>query len=151
MGRWLPLLARNVLEVVVKLSRASSYALHALEYMAALGEDKPVASHHIAAARGIPEGFLLKVLKPLVSARLLQSLKGPHGGYRLARPAAKISLLEVVEAVDGPIRGNAPLSQETGREDGGLDPRLEAVCDQAAALLRKHLGKVRLSDLLSKK
>jgi Rrf2 family protein len=134
----------------VKLSRASSYALHAVEYMAALGEDKPVASHHIAAARGIPERFLLKVLKPLVSARLLHSVKGPHGGYRLARPASKITLLEVLEAVEGPIRGNAPLSQEQGREEVGLDPRLEAICDQAAALLRKQLGKVRLSDLVTK-
>ena len=41
----------------MRLTRASSYALHAVEYMAALGQDKPVASHHIALARGIPERF----------------------------------------------------------------------------------------------
>jgi Rrf2 family protein len=139
----------------VKLSRASSYALHAVEYMAAQSADKkekPVASHHIAAARKIPDRFLLKVLKPLVSARILQSLKGPNGGYRLAKPATKITLLEVVEAVDGVIRGHAPLAEE-GREQGsaaGLDARLEKVCDQAAEQLRKHLGKVRLSDLVDK-
>jgi Rrf2 family protein len=131
----------------VKLSRASSYALHALEYIAARGRDTKVASHLIAEARGIPEGFLVKVLKPLVSARVLQSLKGPHGGYRLARPASKISLLEVVEAVDGPIRGQAPLAGEAGR--GGFDHRLEMICDQAAALLRRRLSKVRVSDLVS--
>ena len=56
--------------------------------------DKPVASHHIARARGIPELFLLKILKPLVSARILRSVKGPNGGYRLARPAQKITMLE---------------------------------------------------------
>src|SRR3954451_25161553 len=134
-----PRLARNVAEVVLKLTRASSYALHAVEYMAALGQDRPVASHHIALARGIPEGFLLKVLRPLVAARLLRSVKGPHGGYRLARPASKISLLEVVEAVEGPIRGQAPLAQDPGREAGAFDARLEAVCDRAAELLRKRL------------
>src|SRR3954463_13493229 len=128
--------ARNFAEAPMKLTRASSYALHAVEYMAARGEDRPGASHHIAEARGIPERFLLKVLKPLVSARLLYSVKGPNGGYRLAKPASKISLLEVVEAVDGPIRGQAPLAREPGRDD--LDPRLEVICDKAAAQLRRQ-------------
>src|SRR5947209_18252368 len=91
----------------MKLTRASSYALHAVVYMAGQKQDKPVASHHIARARGIPERFLLKVLKPLVSARVLHSIKGPNGGYRLARSASDISLLEVLEAVDGPIRGRS--------------------------------------------
>ena len=133
----------------MKLTRASSYALHAVAYMAIQKSDKPVASHHIAAARGIPDGFLLKVLRPLVSTRILRSLKGPNGGYRLARPASKITLLEVVEAVEGPVRGSAPLSEvERSGEAGRLDQQLTAVCDQAAAQVRKQLGKVRVSDLL---
>ena len=132
----------------MKLTRASSYALHAATYMAQQKKESPTASHKIAEERGIPERFLLKVLKPLVSARVLLSIKGPNGGYRLARPANDISVLEIIEAVDGPIRGQAPLARDRGR--GDLDPRLEVVCDQAAALLRKRLGKVRISDLLSK-
>jgi Rrf2 family protein len=135
----------------MKLSRTSIYALHAVEYLAARGQDAKVASHHIAQARGIPERFLLKVLKPLVSARVLQSVKGPNGGYRLAKPPSKITMLEVVEAVDGPIRGEAPVFQKAGRDGGGLDPRLAAVCDQAAATLRGRLGKVRVSDLVGRK
>jgi Rrf2 family protein len=134
----------------MKLTRASSYALHAVEYMAARGQGTLVASHHIAQARGIPERFLLKVLKPLVSARVLQSVKGPNGGYRLAKPPSKITMLEVVEAVDGPIRGQAPLAQEGGHQGGNLDPRLEAICDEAAVLLRRRLGKVRVSDLVGR-
>jgi Rrf2 family protein len=134
----------------MKLSLASSYALQALGYMAAHKGDGPVISRDIAAARGIPERFLLKVLRPLVSAQMLHSLKGPHGGYRLARPATKITLLEVIEAVDGPIRGNAPLSQDHGQRENGLDGQLEAVCGQVADALRKRLGKVRLADLVGK-
>jgi len=128
----------------MRLTRASSYALHAVEYMASVGEGRPLASHHIAKARGIPELFLLKVLRPLASAQILRSVKGPNGGYRLGRPASKISMLDVIEAVDGPIRGVAPLAADGG---DGLDARLEAICTQAAEQLRKQLGKVRISDL----
>jgi Rrf2 family protein len=132
----------------MKLTRASSYALHAVAFMAAQKHDKPVASHNIAQARGIPERFLLKVLKPLVSARVLHSIKGPNGGYRLARPASDITMLEIVEAVDGPIRGQAPFSDE---KNGPLNHKLEQICKQTADLQKKHLEKIRMSDLAGKK
>jgi Rrf2 family protein len=132
----------------MKLTRASSYALHAVVFMASQKQNRPVASHHVAKLRGIPERFLLKVLKPLVSARVLHSIKGPHGGYRLAKPAADITLLEVVEAVDGPIRGLAPLSQIQG--DGHLDRKLENICNQSAEHLRKQWQKIRVSELAAR-
>ena len=114
----------------MKLTRASSYAIHALVFMAAQKKNRPVASHHIAKARGIPERFLLKVLKPLVSARVLHSIKGPNGGYRLARAPNEITILEVLEAVDGPIRGQPTFSREEG--NGSLNRRLDQICSQAA-------------------
>jgi Rrf2 family protein len=132
----------------MRLTRASSYALHAVVHMAVQKQNRPLASHHIAKARGIPERFLLKVLKPLVSARVLHSIKGPNGGYRLARSASDLTMLEVVEAVDGPIRGQAPLSQVEG--DGQLDRRLEMICDQSAEQIRKQLQKVRIAELAGK-
>src|SRR5437588_7469747 len=110
----------------MKLTRASSYALHAVVFMAAQKQpNKPVASHNIAKARGIPERFLLKVLKPLVSARLLMSIKGPNGGYRLARAANEITLLEVVEAVDGPIQGQSSFARDD--TDRTLNRRLDDI------------------------
>jgi Rrf2 family protein len=133
----------------MKLTRASSYALHAVAFMASQKHDRPVASHHIAQARGIPERFLLKVLKPLVSARVLLSIKGPNGGYRLAKPAGDISMLEVLEAVDGPIRGHAPLSEDNS--NGTLNHKLENICKQTADQTRKHLDRVKLSDLVGKR
>jgi Rrf2 family protein len=131
----------------MKMTRASSYAVHAITYMASQKHDHPVASHHIAEARDIPERFLLKVLKPLVSARVLHSVKGPNGGYRLARSPRAITLLEILEAVDGPIRGQAPFGDERG--NGNLDHKLEIICKQMADQTRRHLAKVRISDLLS--
>jgi Rrf2 family protein len=135
----------------MKLTRASSYALHALAYMATRkkGHDEPIASHIIALDRKIPERFLLKVLKPLVSQQILLSIKGPHGGYRLARPANEITMLEVIEAVDGGmIRGQAPANPKA--PDNALNRRLDTICNQAAEQLRKQLGKVKLSDLAVK-
>lgn len=129
----------------MKLTRAASYAIHALVFMAHQKHNRPIASHNIAKARGIPERFLLKVLKPLVSVRLLHSIKGPNGGYRLARSANDISLLEVVEAVDGPIRGQASFARD--ETDGALNKRLDNICNQASDQIRKQLQKVKISDL----
>jgi Rrf2 family protein len=132
----------------MKLTRASSYALHAVVFMGNQKQQKPVPSHLVARARGIPERFLLKVLKPLVSARILHSVKGPNGGYRLARPAAQISLLELIEAVDGPVRGQSPLSQDPS--NSALNRKLKTICEQTADLTRRHLQKIKLPDLLGK-
>jgi Rrf2 family protein len=132
----------------MKLTRASSYAIHAVAFMAAQKSDRPVASHHIAQARGIPERFLLKVLKPLVSARVLLSIKGPNGGYRLARQPSDITMLEILEAVDGPIRGQVPFSEEN---KSPLNAKLENICNTSADQVCKHLKKVKISDLVSEK
>ncbi len=127
----------------MKLTRASTYALQAAAYLAELQDDAPTASHVIARDRGISEKFLLKVLKPLVVVKVLLSVKGPRGGYRLARPASEISLLEIVEAVDGPIRGTTP----NGEVLGLVLQKLEAICQQTADQIRAHLGGIKLSDL----
>jgi Rrf2 family protein len=108
----------------------------------------PVASHIIAAERGIPERFLLKVLKPLVSARVLESVKGPNGGYKLRREPNDISMLEIIEAVDGPIRGQAPFAEEG---NVALNNKLEAICRTSAEAVRDHLKNVRISDLVASK
>jgi len=133
----------------MKLTRASSYALHALAYMAAQKTpETPIASDKIADARNIPGRFLLKVLKPLVSARVLLSVKGPNGGYRLAKAPADITMLEILEAVDGPIRGMAP---ETKEANGALNKKLEVICTETADTVKKQLAKVKLSELIASK
>ena len=114
----------------MKMTRASNYALHAVVYLAVKKSDKPIASHNVAQACGIFERFLLKVLKPLV------------------KPPNEISVLDIVEAVDGDIRGLAPFSDPN---NPSLNKKLDAVCSQAAALVREHLGKVKVSDLMGKR
>jgi Rrf2 family protein len=130
------------------MTRATNYALHALVNMAKAGREQPLASHVVAQAEGMPDRFLLKILKPLVAARILHSVRGPNGGYRLARPPEKIALLEVIEVVEGPIRGQA---QAVGRgEASAFDKRLEAECEKVAKVVRGVLGRVSVKDLVGR-
>lgn len=132
----------------MKLTRASNYALHALVYLAAQRSDSLIGSHDIARSLGITENRLVRILKSLVSARVLWSLRGPGGGYRLARPASRVSVLEVIEGVDGRLRGVAPALARPGHE--ATEHRLEVICAQLAEWTRNVLAKITISDLLDK-
>jgi Rrf2 family protein len=133
----------------MKLSRAAGYAVQGLVLLADRDPSRPVPSHELAREGGMPELFLLKALLALVRSRLLVSLKGPHGGYRLAKPPKEISLLEIIEAVDGPLRGEAPAVEQDG--PGRLDRRLQSVCDAAAGAVRENLRGVTVAGLARKK
>jgi Rrf2 family protein len=128
------------------LTRACGQALRTLLSLAGQKSETSVPSHQIAAALDIPERFLLnKVLAPLVTAGVLKSTIGPHGGYQLIRPLSKITLLEVVEAVDGPLCAQVP--SVNGIDTQPLDDRLEAICGKVANRVRRRWQKIRLSQL----
>jgi Rrf2 family protein len=129
----------------MRLTRTSGYALQALDHLVSQPPEEPVASRLVAAARGIPEQFNDRVLLLLADAGILRPVRGPHGGYRLAKPAQQITLLDVVEAVDGPIRGEVPPVGQGA--NATLDRRLQQVCDETAALVRGRLAKVTLAEL----
>jgi Rrf2 family protein len=130
----------------MKLTHAVSYGIHAIVHIASNKAGTPQASHDIARAHKIPERFLLKILKPMVSAGLLHSVKGPHGGYRLAKSPGQITLLEVIEAVDGPIRGR--LAFTSSATSPAAQKKLEAVCVETAEKTKRILQSVKLSQLL---
>lgn len=131
----------------MNLTRACSYAFHALRHLASLPEGKIMASHTIARKCGIPERFLLKVLKPLADRGILRSMKGPNGGYRLGMAAGAISLTEVIEAVDGPIRARIPIAPATHPIERDLDEKLQATFDKMTADTRRQLDRVHIADL----
>jgi Rrf2 family protein len=128
----------------MRLTSATLYALWALVHLARHGGQGAVPSH--ALTGGLHWRYLLKALKALARAGVLHSVRGPGGGYRLARAAKRITLLEVVEAVEGPVRGAAPPASDTA-EGRRMDARLQAVCDQAAEAVRRRLRRVSLADL----
>lgn len=87
----------------MKLTSRSEYALLALVYLARNESEGFISVETIAVAQEIPPKFLEQILLALKRAKYLRSAKGQHGGYRLARPANKISLAEVIRLFDGAL------------------------------------------------
>ena len=96
---------------VMQVSRKVDYALRAVIYLASLPGDRPVPVSDIATRRGIPQKFLEKIIKDLIRGNLVQSHRGAHGGYTLARGAERVSFRDVIEAVEGPISINTCVSE----------------------------------------
>ena len=97
---------------VLRISRKIDYGLRAMIYLASIDPQAVVPFREIARQMMVPEDFLAKILKTLVDQGLVRSLRGPHGGYALAKPASDVSFLEVIEAVEGPIAINVCLDGE---------------------------------------
>lgn len=123
---------------VFKLSEAASLALHTSVYLASRAE-RMVSAKEIASALNVSEAHLAKVLQRLAREGIVRSVRGPRGGFRLARDARTITLLEVYEAVEGPVRAvscllGAPVC--TG-EDCILGGLTEGLNNQVRDYLRK--------------
>ena len=93
-------------DVGLQLTRGGEYAVRAMTYLARWPEGHVASLHDIGQAQDIPESFLAKILQSLVHGGLAVSQRGAHGGFALARPAAEITMRDVIEAVDGPISLN---------------------------------------------
>lgn len=87
----------------LQISRKIEYGLRAMVYLASIAPDVVVPFREIARRMDVPEDFLAKILKTLVSKKYVVSTRGARGGYKLSRPASEISMLDVIEAVEGPI------------------------------------------------
>ncbi len=89
---------------MLRLSKKADYALMSMKHLAGRHETGGSSSaREIAESYEIPLELLAKVLQRLVRARLLVSVQGTRGGYRLGRAAATISVADVIQAVDGPV------------------------------------------------
>jgi Rrf2 family protein len=131
----------------VRTTAKADYALRAAAEIAAAGEG-PVKSERIAQAQSIPTKFLESILAELRRAGIVNSQRGAEGGYWLARPAAEISLADVIRAVEGPlahVRGIAPEQLEYE----GAAAALRDVWIAVRASLRSVLEQVTLADLVA--
>jgi Rrf2 family protein len=129
-------------EVGMQVTAKADYAVRAVTALASAGPG-PVKSEQIAAAEGIPLRFLHNILAALTRAGILTSLRGADGGYQLTRDAARITVADVIRAVEGPFAagGAGPAGG-----DGGHDA-LRAVWALLRANERAVLEAVTLADL----
>jgi Rrf2 family protein len=87
----------------MRMSAKAEYAVRAMVELATLDEGVLVKTDDLAKAQGIPPQFLVDILSDLRSDRLVRSHRGREGGYELARPAAEITIADVLRCIDGPL------------------------------------------------
>jgi Rrf2 family protein len=131
----------------VKVSAKADYAVRAAaELAAAQDSGLPVRAERIATAQGIPQRFLENILSDLRHAGIVQSVRGAEGGHKLNRPAAEVTVADIIRAVDGPlaaVRGERP---ESVSYQGPAEP-LQRVWIAVRKNLRDVVESVTLADL----
>jgi Rrf2 family protein len=129
----------------VRVSAKADYAIRAAVELAAAG-DGAVKGERIAQAQEIPPNFLENILSDLRNAGIVASRRGSDGGYWLARPAAEVTLADVIRAVDGPLANVRGVRSEQVVYQGSAE-RLRDVWVAVRASLRGVLENVTLADL----
>jgi Rrf2 family protein len=130
----------------MKISRSTGYGLLAAGYIARNKKGGIVLSQTISKEYNIPLEYLLKILQQLVRANILRSKRGPRGGFVLGKPTSKITMLEIIEAVDGPMASQLNLDEHSKRDKFSI--KAEKTYAQGLAAARAVYQKAKLSDLL---
>jgi DNA-binding IscR family transcriptional regulator len=118
---------------VLSITTKSPYAIRALTELARTGGAGPVPIGELARRRDIPVQFLEQLFAVLRRAGILRSQRGVKGGYSFARDPGDVTVLEVVELLDGPLGGGA-----------------ESIFAEAAAAARAVLAKATISDVVER-
>jgi Rrf2 family protein len=131
---------------VLKISEAASMALHTMVVLAE-NPSRLVSTREIASTLQVSEAHLSKVLQRLARAGLVKSIRGPKGGFRLGKPSDQITLVDVYEVIEGPLKSNnclfaKPICRSEPCILGGL---LEGVSHQ----IRDYLTETKLSRLIN--
>jgi len=130
----------------MQVTRAADYAVRVMVHMAGLPPGTRVQRHALVELSDAPETFLSKVLQRLVISGLLISQRGSGGGFELAVPADAVSLLRVIESVDGPILLNTCVEGARGC-DRKTSCAVRSVWEDAQAALTKVLDGVSVARL----
>ena len=129
------------------ISAKVDYAVRALCTLAD-ADGRPVTAESLAVSQGLPAKFLESILHDMRRAGLLLSQRGADGGYRLARPAASITVAEVIRPLDGPLAEVRGLRPEAATYEGSAE-RLQDVWVAVRASLRAVLEQVSIADIVS--
>ena len=134
----------------IAISEAATLAIHALAYIANQNETKPISTGKVAESFGFSEAHLSKVFQRLNKSGFLRSVRGPRGGFILAKDPKDITLLDIYEAIDGPISRHGPCllhKKECEFGDCIFGDLLESIPEQ----IESHFSGTTLADLAKKK
>jgi Rrf2 family protein len=131
----------------MRISRSTGYALLALGYIAKNSDQKIILSQTISKEYDIPLEYLLKILQQMVRAGILRSKRGPRGGFSLAMSPKKVTMLQIIEAVDGPMSGQQSLFEPTAK--GKFTNKIESIHKKAISQAKAVFEKTKLSDLIA--
>ena len=129
------------------MTRGVEYGIEGVLYLARCGPDEPALIRDISRATAIPENFLSKIFQRLATKGLLRSRRGFRGGFRLARPARRITLREIVEALQGPIEFHRCLDHLRERGRTGRC-HVRRVFEKAQRKVAAILDQTTLEDIL---
>jgi len=132
----------------VHISAKADYAMRALLVLARADHDGPIKGAALAESQGMPRKFVENILVDLRRAGLVASQRGAEGGFRLARPAAEITVADVVRATDGPLAGVRGLQPEEVSYEGDAE-HLRSVWLAVRVALRGVLEGLTLEQVAS--
>ncbi len=130
----------------MKMSTTAHHGLIAAGYIAEQADEGWVMASTISEKFDIPLEFLFKILQQMIRVNVLRSKKGPKGGYKLARPAKEITLLEVIEAAGGSIASHLELAQVAKKAPFSV--KMEKVCERASDKAASILSRAKLSQMV---
>lgn len=130
----------------MQITRASDYAVRVMIHLAGLPPRSTVRQSELSKATNVSGHFLSKVLQQLVRARLIRSQRGSGGGYALAVAAESVTLLDVVQAIEGPIRLNQCIEEGPACERKSWCPAHQVWAEAQAAIVTV-LGAATMSRL----
>ncbi len=130
----------------MRISRSTGYGILAVGYIAKHQNRPIILSQSIAKEYNIPLEYLLKILQQMVRANILRSKRGPRGGFSLARSIKKINMLQIIEAVEGPMISQLDLKELAPKEKFGT--KAEQIYEKALAQARAVFEKAKISDIL---
>ncbi len=135
---------------VLQISKKIDYALRAMVYLASLPPERIVSFRKIAEECRTPKDFLGKIMKILADRKLVVSVRGSAGGYRIALPASSISVLNVIEAVEGNVALNECIDDPTVCPNH-TTCTMSSVWKRAQAQMIAVLSNTTLDDVLQDK
>ncbi|HJS19622.1 MAG TPA: Rrf2 family transcriptional regulator [Anaerolineales bacterium] len=132
----------------MQITRQADYAVRAVLHLARMGNGERVATSTVAREQNIPPSFLAKIISQLSIAGLLHTSRGARGGVTLARDPRDITLLEVVEAIDGPIQLNECIGNDGACSFDEVCPVKPVWCDAQEQLVQR-LRDTNFGDLIT--